>query len=69
MGNFTNVKYMGKHHIRTCADIESCPYFELVIGHFRVVSFFSSCFLKFILTHVLFVFVCLCMHSCATFGN
>lgn len=66
LGNLTNVKYIGKCHVRSCANIESCSYFEL-IGHFRVVSFFSSCFLKFILTHVLCVgeCVCLCMPSCS----
>lgn len=53
---------MGKYHVKSCADIESCLYFELMIGHLRF--FFSRCFLKFILTCVLFLCVCVCVYVC-----
>jgi len=52
---------MGKYLVRSCANIESCLYFELMIDHFFF-FFFSSLFLKFVLTPVLFL--CVCVYAC-----
>lgn len=63
-GKWQLAEYMGKYHIRSCANIESSTCFGLLTHHFRF-FFFSSCFLEFPLTCVgLFfhLYFCVCTH-------